>query len=41
VDDDFTQLSPGNYIVLVECRDTVDGNPAEKISQMVTVLKTN
>lgn len=41
VDYDFSQLSPGNYIVLVEFGNNSDGGTKEKISQMVTVLKTN
>jgi hypothetical protein len=41
VDYDFTQLSPGNYIVLVEFGNNAEGSTKEKISQMVTVLKTN
>lgn len=35
---DFSKLSPGNYICVLEYKLTADA-PAEKISQMVTVLK--
>jgi hypothetical protein len=35
---DFSKLSPGNYICVMEYQLTVD-SPSEKISQMVTVLK--
>jgi hypothetical protein len=36
---DFTNLTPGNYIVIVECTDRA--GKTIKQSQMVTVLKTN
>ncbi|MFZ6012600.1 MAG: hypothetical protein ACOYXT_19810 [Bacteroidota bacterium] len=39
LDYDFSTLSPGNYICIVEFGDT-DGT-TQKVSQMVTVLKTN
>ncbi len=38
---DFNQLGPGNYIVIVEYWNDAEGSPKNKISQMVTVLKTN
>jgi hypothetical protein len=37
---DFTKLSPGNYICVLEYQLTAD-SPKEKISQMITVLKGN
>lgn len=39
IDYDFTQLSPGNYICVAEYGN--EGSGTTKISQMVTVLKTN
>jgi hypothetical protein len=41
VEYDFGKLSPGNYICVVEYGDDVEGNNTQKITQMVTVLKTN
>jgi hypothetical protein len=41
IDYDFNQLGPGNYIVIVEYWNDAEGSPVNKISQMVTVLKTN
>jgi hypothetical protein len=41
IDYDFNQLGPGNYIVIVEYWNDAEGSPKNKISQMVTVLKTN
>jgi hypothetical protein len=41
VDYDFSRLSPGNYIVVVEYGNHAEGSTVGKISQMVTVLKTN
>ena len=41
VDYDFSKLSPGNYIVVVEYGNLAEGTSLEKVSQMVTVLKTN
>jgi len=38
---DFSQLGPGNYIVVVEYGNLAEGSVTEKVSQMVTVLKTN
>ncbi|NJM26917.1 MAG: hypothetical protein HC859_17045, partial [Bacteroidia bacterium] len=35
---DFTRLSPGNYICVLEYRLTQD-SPREKLTQMITVLK--
>jgi hypothetical protein len=35
---DFSKLSPGNYICVMEYKLTADA-PSEKISQMITVLK--
>lgn len=40
-DYDFSKLGPGNYIVVVEFGNLAEGSPVGKISQMVTVLKTN
>jgi hypothetical protein len=37
---DFTQLSPGNYICVLEYR-LSQGGPLEKVTQMITVLKGN
>lgn len=37
---DFTQLTPGNYICVVEYT-LLGGSQTEKISQMVTILQTN
>lgn len=41
VDYDFSRLSPGNYIVVVEYGNLAEGSVVGKVSQMVTVLKTN
>jgi hypothetical protein len=41
IDYDFSTLSPGNYIVVVEFGRQAEGGTTQKISQMVTVLKTN
>lgn len=38
---DFSQLGPGNYIVIVEYGNNQEGSVVNKVSQMVTVLKTN
>lgn len=38
---DFSQLGPGNYIVVVEYGNLAEGGTLNKVSQMVTVLKTN
>ena len=38
---DFSQLGPGNYIVVVEYGNLAEGGTINKVSQMVTVLKTN
>jgi hypothetical protein len=38
---DFSQLGPGNYIVIVEYGSLAEGATMQKVSQMVTVLKTN
>ncbi len=38
---DFAQLGPGNYIVIVEYWNNAEGSVHNKVSQMVTVLKTN
>ncbi|MBL7858016.1 MAG: gliding motility-associated C-terminal domain-containing protein [Cyclobacteriaceae bacterium] len=38
---DFSRLSPGNYICIVEFGNNIEGSAKGKISQMVTVLKTN
>jgi hypothetical protein len=41
IDYDFSLLSPGNYIVVVEYGNATEGSHMQKVSQMVTVLKTN
>jgi hypothetical protein len=38
---DFATLSPGNYICVVEYGEDETGKSTQKITQMVTVLKTN